>query len=179
MGSRDEARSAAKVALKEGRTLFLHKQPGPPSLSKHNVRRVIRAELSGLDCSALGISARGHTPVLSLCRALVAAGYDKATPLEVWRGCMLALRVKSIGKGALLAVEDNRHGRPRFRLWRTRALGCGTSSPVSPSGLTSTKAAVQPFDDVSRPNEPHPTENKHGKRRPAKKPRSKGAGPRR
>jgi len=61
---------------------------------------IIRAELSDDTCSALGITAKADAPVLALCRKLVDAGHDPATPLEVYRGDTLALRVKSIGLGA-------------------------------------------------------------------------------
>ena len=62
---------------------------------------VIRAELIGSDrCEAEGIIARGYAPVLDLCRKLVAAGYNPASPLEAWRGETLCLRVRSIGEGA-------------------------------------------------------------------------------
>jgi hypothetical protein len=76
----------------------------------------LRAELEGSNrATALGISARGHTPVLDLCRKLVANGHDPASPLEAWRGDTLALRIRSIGKAAGLTVKDDNVGRPRFR----------------------------------------------------------------
>ena len=57
----------------------------------------IRAELIGSDCcSALGIAAYCSAPVLALCRKLIGAGHDSATPLEVWRRDTLALSVRSI-----------------------------------------------------------------------------------
>jgi hypothetical protein len=46
----------------------------------------IRAEIIGTICTALGITAHGSAPVLALCRKLVEAGHDPATPLEAWRG---------------------------------------------------------------------------------------------
>jgi hypothetical protein len=69
----------------------------------------IRAELSGADTcsSALGITAKSDAPVLALCRKLVDAGHEPNTPLEAYRGDMLALRVKSIGQGAQLQVNGN------------------------------------------------------------------------
>jgi hypothetical protein len=69
-------------------------------------------------CEALGIVATGHAPVLRLCTLLINAGYDPAARLEVRRGATLALTVRSLGEGARLTVEDNRNGRPRFRLAR-------------------------------------------------------------
>jgi hypothetical protein len=73
------------------------------------------------------MSARGSAPVLALCRLLVAAGYDPATSLEVFRGEVLALRARTIGEGARLTVEDGRHGSPHFRLWRERGRGAGSA----------------------------------------------------
>jgi hypothetical protein len=91
----------------------------------------IRAELIANDCcSALGMTARGPAPVLSLCRQLIEAGHDPATPLEAWRGDVLCLRVRSIGKGARLTVEDDRLGQPRFRRWRDRHAGDGAASSM-------------------------------------------------
>ena len=45
--------------------------------------------------------------MLDLCRELVAAGLHPTSPLEAWRGDTLSLRVRSIGEGARLAVEDD------------------------------------------------------------------------
>src|SRR5262245_43967089 len=54
---------------------------------------VIVAELIGDDtCTALGITARTPT---GLCRKLLDAGHDPATPLEAWRGDVLCLRLRS------------------------------------------------------------------------------------
>ena len=92
----------------------------------------IRATLVGSDrCDAEGISARGYAPVLDLCRELVAAGLHRASPLEAWRGEKLCLRVRSIGEGARLAVEDDRHGIPRLRRRHERPQGYGAGSPVA------------------------------------------------
>jgi hypothetical protein len=69
--------------------------------------QAIRAELVGDDtCSALGLTVRSPSPALSLCRKLVEAGYDPATPIEAFRGGTLALRVKSIGQAAGLQVNS-------------------------------------------------------------------------
>jgi hypothetical protein len=92
----------------------------------------IRAELIGSDqCSAFGITAIGYSPVLALCRRLIEAAYHPATPLEAYRGEVLCLRVRSIGEGARLTVEDNRRGGPLLRRWRDRQERCGAASPVA------------------------------------------------
>jgi hypothetical protein len=71
--------------------------------------QAIRAELIGSDlCAAAGYVARGTTPILALCRKLVAAGVNPALPLECYRGRVLAITVASIGQGA--GLEINGHG---------------------------------------------------------------------
>jgi hypothetical protein len=77
----------------------------------------IRAELHGSDtCTAEGITARGHAPVLALCRLLVDAGVNPRRPLHAYRGDTLCLKVRSIGEGARLTVKD-RHSGPTFERW--------------------------------------------------------------
>jgi hypothetical protein len=73
----------------------------------------IRAQIVGtFECSALGVSVHADAPVLSLCRALIAAGHDRRAPLHAYRGDILSLRIKSIGYGAKWTVQDDRNGRP-------------------------------------------------------------------
>jgi hypothetical protein len=92
----------------------------------------IRATLIGSDrCEIDGIVARGHAPVMGLCRALIAAGHDPRRPLYAYRGDTLALIIQSIGEGAPLTVEDDRQGRPRLRRWRQRQPRCGATSLVA------------------------------------------------
>ena len=74
---------------------------------------VIRVELdsTGLDtCTAANITAHSHTPVLTLCRKMIAAGVDPATELQVFRGDTLALTIRNIGEAASLPLS-----RPEFR----------------------------------------------------------------
>ena len=59
---------------------------------------------------------RGVAPVLKMCRALVAAGYDPKRPLHAFRGDTLALRVRSLGEGAALTMDEH-HG-PCFARWK-------------------------------------------------------------
>src|SRR5215831_13826091 len=90
----------------------------------------IRAELIGSNaCSALGITACGHAPVVALCELLIEAGHDPNRALLAYRGETLCLRVRSIAEGATLAVEDDRRGTPRFR--RRRARGDGAAPYVA------------------------------------------------
>jgi len=67
----------------------------------------ILAILTGSDvATALGITAQSSSPVLELCRRLIAAGHDPRTPLHVYRRATLALHIRSIGEGARLEVAE-------------------------------------------------------------------------
>jgi len=84
------------------------------SLPNENTQ-AIRAELIGSDrCFALGMNVRSTAPVLALCRRLVEAGHDPATPLEAWRGDVLCLRIRSIGDGAALRIGTHGVGFERL-----------------------------------------------------------------
>jgi hypothetical protein len=61
---------------------------------------------------------RSGAIVCQLCRKLIEAGLDPTEPMEVWRGNILALRVKSIGQAAKLTVDES--GTPRFAKWKPR-----------------------------------------------------------
>jgi hypothetical protein len=96
----------------------------------------VRAELIGTNrATALGIKAHNPSPVVALCRTLVEAGHDPATPLLAYRGNTLALKVRSIGEGAKLTVGDSRIGKPVFRRWRDRAESSVPAPPIAPSAL--------------------------------------------
>ena len=85
----------------------------------------IRAELAGsATATALGISARSNSPILTLCRLLIRAGHNPSARLETHRGSTLCLRVCSIGGGARLTVKDPDGGRAHFAKW--------TAFPSSP-----------------------------------------------
>jgi hypothetical protein len=69
--------------------------------------QALHAELIGSDiCTSAGITARSPTPVLALCREMIAAGLDPDRALEVYRGATLALRVRSIGAAAKLEINS-------------------------------------------------------------------------
>ena len=85
------------------------------------INSCLRAELTKSDiATAEGITVKAESPVLGLCRKLIAAGYDPATPLNVYRGKTLALRIRSIGEAAGLRVASDLSGRPIFK--RDRAM---------------------------------------------------------
>jgi hypothetical protein len=88
--------------------------------------QALRATIIGSNqATANGVTVRGHAPVLALCRALIEAGVDPSTPLEAYRGSTLCLRVRSIGEGARLTVQDSKTGRPRFvRFQQEGSDGC-------------------------------------------------------
>ena len=68
---------------------------------------MIRAAIAGRNrAEANGISVIAAAPVLALCRKLIAAGVDPAEPLEAYRGDVLCLRIRSIGEGASLGVQE-------------------------------------------------------------------------
>jgi len=89
----------------------------------------IRAKLAGAICTALGITAKSDSPVLALCQKLIDAGHDPSAPLEVYRGDMLAMRVKSIGQGAQLKVDVAPSGRPFFKRDKSRVI----APPIRPN----------------------------------------------
>jgi len=97
---------------------------------------VVVAHLQGDNiCSALGIVVESQSPVLTLCRKLIAAGCDPAKPLNVYRGKTLALRVLGIGEAAGLEVNGDGTG---FR----PATKSGRASPIASTALT--KGLVPP-----------------------------------
>jgi hypothetical protein len=82
----------------------------------------IAAALTGSDtCAALGLIAKSGAPVLVLCRKLIEAGHDPATPLEAYRGDTLCLRVRRIGEAARLRMDTDKTGRPVFKREKTTA----------------------------------------------------------
>jgi hypothetical protein len=78
----------------------------------------IRAVLAGSDrCAAEGMTLRANAPVLAMCRALIQAGFDPATPLHAYRGDTLCLTVTSIGWGARHTVREDERVGPFLRRW--------------------------------------------------------------
>jgi len=56
-------------------------------------------------CSVEGITVHSPSPVIGLCRKLLALGRDPASPMRVYRGEVLSLHVRSIGAAARLHVD--------------------------------------------------------------------------
>jgi hypothetical protein len=66
----------------------------------------IRAEISSdTIATSCEITINSGSPVLSLCRRLVAEGCNPTTPLQAFRGDTLCLTVRSIGEAAGLRVS--------------------------------------------------------------------------
>ena len=91
---------------------------GNAQTSKPNTNKSqapVYAELTGSTRAiAANILATGTTPVLMLCRQLLAAGSDPDRPLHAYRGTSPALRVRSIREGAALTVKTAGNGSPIF-----------------------------------------------------------------
>jgi hypothetical protein len=120
---------AVGAAGRQGITFDQQNDPANITTARHAASpspatRALRAVIIGSkQAEANGVTARGHSPVLALCRALIEAGVDPKAPLEVYRGTTLCLRVRSIDEGAALSVEDDENGRPRFVRHRLRTCG--------------------------------------------------------
>jgi hypothetical protein len=94
--------------------------PIPRAQSRNQLPTIIRAELRGdHTCTALGITICAYAPVLELCRKLIAAGHDPATPLDAYRGETLCLHVLAIGEAAQLEINAKGSGFIARRAVRT------------------------------------------------------------
>ena len=110
---------------------------------------MIRANITGSDrCQAEGIAVRGAAPVLAMCRKLLDAGYDPARPLHAYRGDALALKVRSIGEGAKLTVNESRA--PRFIRWKPFPVVEG-SPRIAPFPVPATSPARAMSDALVSP----------------------------
>jgi hypothetical protein len=89
---------------------------------------VLRAELRGSNCcSANGLTSIGRTPVLNLCRDLIAAGHDPTQPLHVFREGVQALTVRTVGEGARLTVDDHHNVFANWKPWKGLAATKGAN----------------------------------------------------
>jgi hypothetical protein len=107
----DKMKPAAIGARRASASVFVNWHADGAEDNPSQASEQIRAELIGSDsCKAIGIAAQSSSPVLALCRRLVAAGVDPATPMEVYRGATLALWIRSIGEAARLEVNAKGSG---------------------------------------------------------------------
>jgi hypothetical protein len=104
----DKVKPAAIGARPASVSVDIWQVDGAEDSPSQVIRQAIRADLIGADtCTALGLTCKSSSPVLALCRALIAAGHDSATPLDAYRGETLCLRVRSIGEAANIEVNGN------------------------------------------------------------------------
>lgn len=107
----------------------------------------IRAELTGdASASAAEIVVRNPSPVLALCRRLVAAGHDPDSGLEAYRSETLCLTVRSIGVAARLRVGAQ--GRSFIREGK-EAGGASSDFPDLPATPLAERSANHPIEAVS------------------------------
>jgi hypothetical protein len=93
-----------------------------------------RAEITGdHTATACGITVKARAPVLALCRRLVEAGHDPDHPLHAYRGTVLCLRIRSIGKAAKLTVKEDSDG-PRFVPHQDAPARRPAASPIRQNG---------------------------------------------
>jgi hypothetical protein len=141
--SRNTAPATGDDGQRQG--ISFQQQNAPAIASPPNTTQALRAEIVGSNqAEANGVTARGHAPVLALCRALIEAGYDPDTPLEAYRGNTLCLRVRSIGEGGRLTVKDGSDGKPRFATFNpgsNGAPGIATASHVAQTAAGVAQAA--------------------------------------
>jgi hypothetical protein len=113
-GDQQEARNVVVSDKRDGQS---------PKASLSQAQDALRAELvSSTFCNVGEIIGRSNTPVLSLCRELLAHGVSPDRALEVYRNGLVALRVRSIAEGAALTVAEGDRGIPRFRRWKPMPL---------------------------------------------------------
>jgi hypothetical protein len=78
----------------------------------------LRAELSSDSyAKAEGVAVHTGSPIIALCRSLLAAGHTSSLPMEVYRGEVLALHVRSIGEATGLRVNSAGTGFIRDQQW--------------------------------------------------------------
>jgi hypothetical protein len=130
---------------------------------KSDIRNAICAELIGSDtANAAGISVTAYTPVVELCKRLVASGHNPATPLKAYRGTTLCLIVRSIGTAAVLEINARGNG---FRLCRA----ADAAPPIAPKRPPVGRGRMSATGQTSGPG---PADRMHRARRLAK-PRSR------
>jgi hypothetical protein len=101
------------------------------SIHTQSMTEPIRAEIiRSNQCVSEGYSIKASAPVLAMCRRLLEAGVDPATPLHAYRDNDLCLAVSSIGWGAKHTVADNRFGTPVLQRYREPAKGAVWASPM-------------------------------------------------
>jgi hypothetical protein len=134
---------------RQGISFDQQNDPANSTTACHDARaspatQALRAVIIGSNqAEANGVTARGHAPVLALCRKLIEAGHDPNTPIEAYRGATLCLRVRSLGEGARLTVKDGSDGKPRFATFHP--------GPNGAPGIATASCVEQTAGDVAQP----------------------------
>lgn len=93
---------------------------------------MIHAQISSdTIATSCGITVHVGSPVLALCRELVAQGCDPAVRLQAYRGDTLCLTIRSIGEGAKLEAGSGGVGFVRVRELRSASYSSSTAMPAS------------------------------------------------
>lgn len=83
-----------------------------------NLKPVLKAYLTASDTiqiyEPIIKTVVSRTPVLDLCRSLIAEGFGNEAALEVFRGGMKCMIVADIQEAALLTVKETAYG-PKFK----------------------------------------------------------------
>ena len=144
--------ATAETANEARKVVELGRNDDGSSKPPNSLPQVIRCELLGSDrCLAAGYVTRGTSPVLAMCRKLIAAGIDPNLRLECYRGETLCLLVRLIGEAATL--EPNSGGTCFTRRRIRRLTTVRAAPPVAPLAT-----------DAPRP---HTVDKKYLARRPA------------
>jgi hypothetical protein len=94
----------------------------------------VMAKLVGFDVAiCAGKTTKSRTPILDLCRELIAEGFSPQTPLAAYRDGILVLAIRSIGAAAVLRVRGNGIGFEKL----TRPV----APPVRQNGKRATRSA--------------------------------------
>jgi hypothetical protein len=131
--------------------------PNPPAT------QTVRAELVGPDtCSAFGITATAHAPVLRLCQLLIEAGIDPQARLEAFRAGVLSLTVRTLAEGATLEVRPGRNtGTPVFVHTGRGSARAAPSTAARPAAAIGTPPAARRAPDRrARHVRPYPREHR-------------------
>jgi len=103
-------------------------QRPPNSFKPEQTAPPFVAELTGEDtATACGVRVRSSSPVLALCRSLIAAGLTPDQSLIVYRKGTEALRIRSIGEASQLEINSKGTG----FVW-ARAVRAGSPMRVRP-----------------------------------------------
>jgi hypothetical protein len=112
---------------------------------------VIVATITGDTASAEGVHGTGSSPILHLCRKLIALGYDPALPLVAVRGQTIYLKIRAIGEVAKLSIKPTGNG---FERYRPGPQDRSSSPPIAPTRVMVGTGAHHNFPSRNRTGMP-------------------------